>query len=308
MSLLFIIVPFVFGTVVVDPDAEQPRLQHDITQYVPDSGEIKGWETVGTPQVFVGESLYAYINGGATIYSEYGFKRVIVQEYVHPGGSTVVLEVFEMTSSASAYGVYTFKTRSDTQAVAVGSEARRGDYYVNFWKGRFVVTLTASDSREETFTHVLTLAHIIDSKIEHSAARPSIVDLMPRERAEPTSLVYVKGNTALANVTSFFSDDIFGVREGLVGDYDGLSVFIFKYSSGSKSFEWFQNAKEHLRDSNRVVRVITGKGLVSFSTTDEEHITVRHCENYILVSLWKAAAVNPDAVLQLIQAKIREPR
>lgn len=294
------------AAVVVEPDSEQPRTQHDITQYLPNIGEIEGWDTVGTPQVFVGEDLYAYINGGAVIYYEYGFNQVVTQQYADKDGRTINLEIYEMISPASAYGVYTFKTRGDSQAIAVGSEALLGDYYVNFWKAEFVVTLTASDSTEETIDHMLTLAQVVDAKIQQKALRPSLVDLVPTELAEPTSVVYVKGNTALANVSSFFSDNIFGVREGVVGDYDGLSVFVFKYSTDSISSEWLGNAREHFTDSDRVVRLMEGEGMFFFATTEEQHISVRQIENYILVSLWKAAAVNPEAVLQLIEAKIRE--
>ncbi len=298
-------VVLLIAAAVIEPGVEQPPAQ-TLSQYVPSTGEVEEWKTVGTPLTFVGESLYAYINGGAVIYYEYGFKQVIIQQYAHPDGRTITLEIFEMTSSASAYGVYTFKTRGDSQTVVLGSEAMLGDYYVNFWKSKFVVTLTASDSTEETFNHMLALAQIVDTKIEQKAVRPSLVDLMPRELAESTSIVYVKGNTALASVSSFFSEDIFGVREGVVGDYGGLTIFIFKYSTDNKSYEWFENAKEHFTESDRAIRFMEGDGMFSFANTEEQHISVRQYENYVLISLWKSAAVNPNAVLQLIEEKIRE--
>lgn len=306
MSLVCTII-LLIAAAVIEPGVERPPAQ-TLSQYVPSTGEVEEWEAVGAPQVFAGESLYAYINGGATIYYEYGFNQVIIQQYAYPDGRIITLEIFEMTSSAGAYGVYTFKTRGDSQAVAVGSEALLGDYYANFWKSTFVVTLKASDSTEETIHHMLALAQIVDSKIAQKAVRPALVDLMPHELAEPTSIVYVKGNTALTSVSSFFSEDIFGVSEGVVGDYGGLSIFIFKYSTNSKSSKWFENAREHFSKSDRVVRFMDGDGMFSFANTEKQHISVRQCENYVLVSLWKSASINPHAVLQLIEEKIREPR
>ena len=49
--------------------------------YLPADNAAAGWAKDGAPQEFEGEDLYTYIDGGAEIYQEYGFRRVIVQDY-----------------------------------------------------------------------------------------------------------------------------------------------------------------------------------------------------------------------------------
>ena len=114
--------------------------------YTPEAGELEGWKPTGSPRQYVGEDLFLLINGGAEIYNEYGFKRVITREYKNVNGKPINLEVFEMTDSSSAFGMYSFKTGKSGKNIPVGNNGLLEDYYINFWTGRFLVTLTVFDT------------------------------------------------------------------------------------------------------------------------------------------------------------------
>jgi len=58
---------------------------------------------------FTGSNLYGYINGGADLYLEYGFQKVVVSEYA-AGEENLKLEVWVMDDSASAFGIYALST------------------------------------------------------------------------------------------------------------------------------------------------------------------------------------------------------
>ena len=120
-------------------------VQDDLRALLPAGGEAKGWVKDGDPQEFVGEDLYTYIDGGAEIYQEYGFRRVVVQDYENASGKSVSLEIFDMENPAAAFGIFSFKRSGQGKGVAVGAGAELEDYYLNFWKGRFLVTLTGFD-------------------------------------------------------------------------------------------------------------------------------------------------------------------
>ena len=117
-----------------------------------------GWSRDGAPQEFVGEDLYTYIDGGAEIYQEYGFRRMVVQDYRSPAGKSVSLEIFEMETPAAAYGMFTFKRSGQGRIVPLGSGTELEDYYLNFWKGRFLVTLTGFDATTPTIDGLLAVA------------------------------------------------------------------------------------------------------------------------------------------------------
>jgi hypothetical protein len=54
---------------------------------------------------FTGQGLYGYIDGGADLYFEYGFRKLFVNEFVS-GPDRVKLEIFVMDDAPSAFGIY----------------------------------------------------------------------------------------------------------------------------------------------------------------------------------------------------------
>jgi hypothetical protein len=104
---------------------------------LPTASEIDNWERYLDFEEYKGEDLFFYINGGAEIYHEYGFERVIVQDYKSPNGRSASLEIYKMSSPDSAYGMYTFKSSGKGQELNVGHGCKLQDYYLNFWKGQW---------------------------------------------------------------------------------------------------------------------------------------------------------------------------
>jgi hypothetical protein len=111
------------------------RFAGPLREYLPADGAAPGWARDGEPQEFEGEDLYSYIDGGAEIYQEYGFRRVVVQDYRNPRGKSVSLELFEMDSPAAAYGMFTFKRSGKGRSLGLGGGGEIEAYYLNFWKG-----------------------------------------------------------------------------------------------------------------------------------------------------------------------------
>ena len=68
--------------------------QSPLSTLLPEGPELRCWTKDGDHQSFEGEDLFIYIDGGAEIYFEYGFRRVIVQDYRNDAGSRLSLEIF----------------------------------------------------------------------------------------------------------------------------------------------------------------------------------------------------------------------
>ena len=211
---------------------------------LPKDGDIESWIRHRPQQHYAGEALYEYINGGAEIYHEYGFVQVIVQDYVNDLGKSVSVEIYEMTSPTSAYGMYTFKTNSKGKRISIGCDAQLADYYMNFWKGPFLVTLTGFDETEETREGLLDIAKSVSSKIPVGGKNPRIVSLLPEEDLVAQSYKYFTGFLGLRNSHPFFSLDILGFEEGIKGDYfGGFSFFLFCFEGEQESRKVFQSMK-----------------------------------------------------------------
>jgi len=243
------------------------------TKALPKDGELEGWTKHRTMQHYAGEDLYKYINGGAEIYHEYGFVQVLVQDYVNDTGKSVSVEIFEMTSPASAYGMYTFKTDSKGKRILVGSEAQLADYYMNFWKGTFLVTLTGFDETEETRQGLLDIAHNISSKMPAGGNKPRIVSFLPEEDLVAQSLKYFTGFLGLRSSHPFFQWNIAGFEQGIKGDYSGgFSFFLFRFEREEGSRRGFQSIKGQKDLKGGSLYIATHRQYLMLVLGDVDHI------------------------------------
>jgi hypothetical protein len=68
-------------------------------------GDIPGL-VVKQTQHYDGASLTGYINGGAELYREYGFRTLTVQEVTLRSGEELTIESYRMTDPAAAFGIF----------------------------------------------------------------------------------------------------------------------------------------------------------------------------------------------------------
>lgn len=255
----------------------------DLSGYLPASDEVCGWTPSEAPQSYRGDKLYAMIDGGADIYREYGFTQVLRAEYVNGRGKSIKLELFEMESPAAAYGIYTFKIGVGGKAPAIGEEALLEDYYLNFWKGNLLVTVIGPDSEEETVQGVVALAKAVDARIAKTGERPELAGLLLREPLAFSHPKYVRGSLGVMNSALFDTENIFRVREGMIGTLDDCQAFVFRYANEGESAEVFEHATTRLRVSPK----FTSRGLegnrYSMVGRQQELVAITHTGRYIAI-------------------------
>jgi len=222
----------------------------DLTKLLPSAVDVKGWAPRGRPQVFRGEDLFLYIDGGAEIFHEYGFRQVITQDYANAAGKTVTLDIDEMASPEGAFGMYTFKTGAGGRGVPFGRDGRLEDYYLNFWKGPFLVTVVGPDASAESLEGVERVARAADARIAAGGERPALVAVLPKSWGAAGRTIYLKGPLALRNVYPFFGRDVLLFREGVASDQGGLKVFVLRYGGGDESARRFAAVRDAFRTSS----------------------------------------------------------
>ncbi len=82
--------------------------------------DLKGG-TLITEKTYDGSSLWGYINGGADLYLEYGFKKLFLQE-ISKDQKTYKIEIYQMIDPESAFGIFSvsrFKCKSDSSISAL---------------------------------------------------------------------------------------------------------------------------------------------------------------------------------------------
>jgi len=228
--------------------------------YLPADNISSGWMKDGTLQEYEGEDLYAYIDGGAEIYQEYGFRRVILQDYKNAKGKSVSLEIFEMETPAAAFGMFSFKRSGSGKVVTLGAGAELEAYYLNFWKGRFLVTLTGFDEAPETVDGLTAVAGIVDSKIRDSGDVPGLVGALPAKGLRPGSVKYLKGLLGLNNIYPFYTARGLGFGEAARGVYEnGATLLILDYGTADARARAWLDLKAYLSESDRFKRAGGGE-------------------------------------------------
>jgi hypothetical protein len=220
--------------------------------FLPGDNAAPGWTKDGEPQEYEGEDLYTYIDGGAEIYQEYGFRRVILQDYKNAAGRSVSLEIFEMETPAAAFGMFSFKRSGSGKTVSLGSGAELEAYYLNFWKGRFVVTMTGFDEAPVTIDGLIAVAGIVDSRIRDAGEAPGLVAALPEKGLRPGSVKYLKGLLGLNNIYPFYTARGLAFSEAARGVYEsGATLLVLDYGTADARARAWLDLKAYLSGSDR---------------------------------------------------------
>jgi len=256
--------------------------QTHLQELLPRGSELSQWKLQAKPEVFSGEALFNYIDGGAEIYFEYGFRQVLVQDFLDSAGDLISLEIFEMASAESAYGIYSFKRSPEGEPINLDDEAQLADYYLNLWKGNFLVTVTGSNSGEKIREGVLTIGRAVEAKIKGRAEKPDLVTLLPTTGLLEQSVKYFKGQLGLFNSYPFFTADVFVFKQAVKGDYAaGYSLFILEYPDSQSARQRFAEAEKNLRKSERyrdfsaeegIIQAVDGKGRQIFGSASRKYL------------------------------------
>ena len=151
-----------------DSLGQKARPEEPLLRLLPLEKDLKGWTLDGEPQTAEGMALFDLIDGGAEEYVKAGFRRAVTATYQNKEGKRINLDIFEMLSPESATSIYRKKAGGRGTKVAVGDEATMEDYYLNFRKGAYQVTLSGYDTQKETLEGILLTGRLVAQRVPAS--------------------------------------------------------------------------------------------------------------------------------------------
>ena len=277
--------------------ASSRAAQDTLSAYLPADGAAPGWAKDGGSQEFVGDDLYTYIDGGAEIYQEYGFRRVVLQDYKNASGRSVSLEIFEMETPAAAYGIFTFKRSGKGKSVPLGSGGELEDYYLNFWKGRFLATLTGFDETPATIDGLMAIAAAVDAKVRERADAPGLVSALPVEGLKPGSVKYIKGPLGLSNIYSFGTARGLSFGSAVKGDYEnGTTLIVMDYASVEARAAAWAELKAYLESTDRFKRSERGGEVPLFQDSRSRYVAFAEAGSRLLAGI----SADPSAAVAIV--------
>lgn len=187
--------------------------------------EIHGWIKEGEDALYDRDTLFDYLDGGAEVYRSFHVRKVVARRYSKSGQPEIIADVFEMGSSADAYGVYHHDLRREKGA-GVGNDSEYLEGALQFWKGPFFVSVLTLEENEASAKAVLDLGRAIASAIPDSGSPPDLLDLLPTRDRLTGQVRYFHDHSSL-NSYYFLADlNLLGLdsrTEGVLARY-GLDV------------------------------------------------------------------------------------
>jgi hypothetical protein len=170
--------------------------------------------------------------------------------------------------------------------VNLGNQGRLEGYYLNFWKGNFLVTLTGFDEEEDTVSGLISLAKAVEDRIktQGNSQEPSLIRLLPDDGLIKSSIKYFKGHLGLFNIYSFSTKNVFQFKEGLRGSYAaGFDIYVLAYDHSKDSLEQFFQAKVYFKQNPRYRNFAAFENSLQMEDEKNNFIYILPSKNYILI-------------------------
>ncbi len=215
--------------------------------------QINGWQLeTPSPKKYNAENLFDYIDGNAEVYRALGVQEVLVYRYKNTIKEEIIIDIFDMGSSASAYGAYHNDIR-DLPDANIGNESELMSNSLTFWKDKYFIVITGIGESENMKQTILKIGKHIDEKIPNKGEPPHLIYLLPEEGLVKSEIYYFK-NYDLLKVRFYLSDyDPFELKEnceGLVARYklsnnnENFILFLVSYPSEKDAKKALKNLKE----------------------------------------------------------------
>jgi Family of unknown function (DUF6599) len=182
---------------------------------------LEGWTRTGPPARYNAEGLYGYIDGGAEIVLEYGFRELAVFRFkpaTRPDATNeLILEIYRMRSGPAAFGLYSSKLEGGEESMpGINSDNWIGPGQGSLVKGDYFVNVIASD---RTGPEIGVVLKAVEKKLPaRRTVRPEGLARLPRRDMIPSSWRYVRGPLAARNESPFLEGDFWGFQGAASGE------------------------------------------------------------------------------------------
>lgn len=227
---------------------------------VPPGGFAPGWEKSEGLREFPGSRLFDYIDGGAELFLEFGFKKLWLQHY-KKGEEELALEIYEMESPEAALGLYLMKCGKETPIKGLDARNSGEPSQFTILRGRCFIHINNLSGGEELLSIMIELARQVLTRIPDEKAA-DLVGRLPAQGIEPGSACLFRGPVGLQAFYTFGEGDILdqrGLVFGVAGHYEDpksgqFTLILVDYPDSSRALAAYQNLAGRLDPYLRVLK------------------------------------------------------
>ena len=197
---------------------------YPISTFLPAGGSISGWNTPDVVLTYNRENLYNLVDGQADAFFAYGFEQVTVQRYQNAAGVLLNVEIWQLSNSADAYGLFHSGIAGQPVSIGVEGDSDPGRRLA-FWQQRYFASVTATEAiLDET---LWIFAKEIAIRLPPGGEPPAIVKHLPTEG-------FVEGSALFFHEEISIQMEIWLGGENILGLSQATNGIVARYAWGDQ--------------------------------------------------------------------------
>jgi hypothetical protein len=198
-GLIFAVIVLGGGAVT---NSNQNEAKERLSSFLP--RDIEGWTSAPGGDLYDPETIFDYIDGAGEVYRAFNLKNLLSRRYTKTGAPDIVVDFFDMGSSADAFGVFTHDLEGENPGIGQGGNYKDG--LLSFWRDRYFISVSADGETGDTRKAVLEFGRRIAAAIGRDGPKPALLRLLPPEFANDRTVRFFH-NPVIMNYHFFVSRD-----------------------------------------------------------------------------------------------------
>jgi hypothetical protein len=167
---------------------------------------IGDWSAAGKDAAYDRKTLYDYMDGGAEVYLAFDFRQAFARKYAGPGGKEISLDIYDMGTSAEAYGI--FSCDREDPAAGIGQDSTYGFGLLRVRQGPYFLVVMSPDEGKDIDAAVLAIGLAALPHLGPPGPNPPLLDFLPAEGLKTRRTSYFHGEINLNNRFFVASENI----------------------------------------------------------------------------------------------------
>ncbi len=253
---------FIF--IIMFQNTSFPQKTIDLKSLQPNEKFLSGFNSTGNYEEYIGDDLFFLINGGAELYHEYGFIKVLKSDY-SKNDKNLSIEIYEMEDPLAAYGIYTMFRMQDDKPDVLGDMGQVVKRHAIFMKDRHFVKVTSNIDLNESEEILMKICNGISEKLGKSGFKiPELISDLP----EQGNVRYLRGYLALNNVHPLILKNVFNFKHGVAGISEGHKTIILEYENNNKAIDDYKRISNEFEGTKKYSDFISSDN--SFEVKDKK--------------------------------------
>ncbi len=192
---------------------------------LPDAAGLAGWTPLGDAQSYDQKTLFNYMDGASEYFFTYSFEKMAMRQYRNAAGLEVTVEVWRMSKSADAYGLFSGHSGAPVSVGRAVDATLEAGSRLYFWQDRFYTVLTATTTLPDD--DLKTVAQAVSDLLPAGGARPALFGRLPTDGLAAGTVKYFHKELAI-------QDQLWLGGENLLGLDQKTDAVFAEYSLGDE--------------------------------------------------------------------------